>query len=172
MIEEQAVIIAIENLADKKLSIATEQYYQFHHQPIIAVLELMRHTPCGICGQTRGCGNSLWGKIFLHKSRTFKASNAINAKVGDSVIVGIDEQFILKNALLLYALPLAMMMTSLLLSTTIDTNSQSQKDLYAVIGAVIGLVLGFIWLKRHIASKNFHSKNQPVILRLSGLANL
>ena len=47
--------------------------------------------------QTRGCGNSIWGKLFAHQSTAFKAQNRINAKVGDSVIVGINEKRIVKK---------------------------------------------------------------------------
>ena len=30
-------------------------------------LEVVRTKPCGLCGQVRGCGNSIWGKIFSHR---------------------------------------------------------------------------------------------------------
>lgn len=156
MFEEQAVVIAIESSQVDNSNLAT--------------LEIMRQVPCGICGQTRGCGNSLWGKIFAHKSSAFKASNAINAQVGDSVIVGIDEQVVLKGALLLYALPLVTMMIGALLSTFLFAKSPGQADLYAVIGAFVGLVLGFIFVKGHTASTKYSLQNQPVILRLANQA--
>lgn len=162
MIEEQAVIIAIESSEVDGNTPVNNQAGN------IATLEIMRQAPCGICGQTRGCGNSLWGKIFAHKSSTFKAKNFINAQVGDGVIVGIDEQVVLKGALLLYALPLATMMIGALLSTSIFAKTPSQGDLYAVIGAVIGLTLGFVWVKGHTASRKYSAQNQPVILRLAG----
>lgn len=181
MIEEEAIVIAIENFAskelvkdlvNKKLISAPPENTQSVAQPNIAILEIMRHTPCGICGQTRGCGNAIWGKIFTHKSSSFKVNNTINAKVGDGVIVGIDEQVVLKSALLLYALPLATMMLGALLSTIIVTNSPNQADLYAVIGAITGLTFGFIWLKGHTVSKSYHTKNQAVLLRISHSPNL
>lgn len=153
MIEEQAVVVAIEKSQLDNSNLAT--------------LEIMRQVPCGICGQTRGCGNSLWGKIFAHKTRAFKANNAINAQVGDGVVVGMDEQLVLKSALLLYALPLATMMIGALLSTTIFAKSPSQADLYAAIGAAVGLALGLVWVKGHAASTQYSLQNQPVILRLT-----
>lgn len=155
MIEEQAVIVALENstIQGKSNSVAT--------------LEIMRHVHCGICGQTRGCGNSLWGKVFAHKSSTFKASNNVNAQVGDGVIIGIDEQVVLKSATLLYALPLATMLLGALLSTTIFSANPNQADLYAIFGAALGLTLGFFWVKGHSMSTKYTTKNQPVILRLA-----
>lgn len=172
MIEQQAIVIAIENLVTKNLSSATPKNTQSATESSVAILEIMRHAPCGICGQTRGCGNAIWGKIFAHKPISFKASNTVNAKVGDGVIVGIDEQVVLKSALLLYALPLATMMLGALMSTTIVTDSPNQADLYAVIGAVTGLTFGFIWLKGYTASQSYPTKNKAVILRISYSPNL
>lgn len=169
MIEEQAVVIALENkLSAIHPSVSHSTDYDVNstkHE--FAILEIMRHVPCGICGQTRGCGNSIWGKIFAHKSSTFKVINSINAKVGDAVIIGIDEKLVLKSALLLYALPLLTMMIGALLSQLVQSDTATQKDLYAIIGAVLGLFLGFIWLKGHTTSQRYTIKNQPVILRLA-----
>ena len=148
MIEERAVILSLESEASAADSTAT--------------LEIERKIACGLCGQTRGCGNSIWGKLFAHQSTAFKAQNLINAKVGDSVIVGINESALLKSALLLYMLPLASMLIGAILATQIhDTNG------YAMLGALIGLVLGFVWVKGHTMSSNYFKLQQPVILRLA-----
>ena len=148
MIEERAVILSLESEASAADSTAT--------------LEIERKIACGLCGQMRGCGNSIWGKLFAHQSTAFKAQNLINAKVGDSVIVGINEKALLKSALLLYILPLATMLIGAILATQIhDTNS------YAMLGALVGLVLGFVWVKGHTMSSSYFKLQQPVILRLA-----
>ena len=109
-----------------------------------------------------GCGNSIWGKLFAHQSTAFKAQNRINAKVGDSVIVGINESALLKSALLLYIVPLATMLIGAIVATQIhDTNG------YAMLGALIGLVLGFVWVKGHTTSSSYFKLQQPEILRLA-----
>ena len=148
MIEERAVILSLESETSAADSTAT--------------LEIERKIACGLCGQTRGCGNSIWGKLFAHKSTAFKAQNCIDAKVGDSVIVGINESALLKSALLLYILPLATMLIGAILATQIyDTNG------YAMLGALVGLVLGFVWVKGHTMSNSYFKLQQPVILRLA-----
>ena len=148
MIEERAVILSLDS--ETSLSDST------------ATLEIERKIACGLCGQTRGCGNSIWGKLFAHQSTAFKAQNRINAKVGDSVIVGINEKALLKSALLLYILPLASMLIGAILATQLrDTNG------YAMLGALLGLVLGFAWVKGHSMSSNYFKLQQPVILRLA-----
>ncbi len=147
MIEEYAIILSLDTQSDDS----------------IATLEIERKIACGLCGQTRGCGNSIWGKLFAHKSASFKAQNRINAKVGDSVVVGINESALLKSALLLYIVPLATMLISAILATQLlyDTNGN------AMLGAVVGLVLGFVWVKGHIMSNSYFKLQQPVILRLA-----
>ncbi len=146
MIEERAVILSLDNVSGIPS----------------ATLEIERKSACGLCGQTRGCGNSIWGKLFAHQSTAFKAQNRINAKVGQSVIVGINESALLKSALLLYILPLVTLFFGALLATKFN-----QSDASAMVGAVLGLVLGLIWVKGHTISNSYFSLQQPVILRLA-----
>ena len=144
MIEERAVILSLDNASSN------------------ATLEIERKNACGLCGQTRGCGNSIWGKLFAHQSSAFKAQNRINAKVGDSVIVGINEQALLKSAVLLYIVPLVtLFIGAILMQQVFITNA------YAMLGALLGLVLGLLWVKGHTMSSRYFKLQQPVILRLA-----
>jgi sigma-E factor negative regulatory protein RseC len=146
MIEERAVILSLNS----------------ETSPSIATLEIERKIACGLCGQTRGCGNSIWGKLFAHQSTAFKAQNRINANVGDSVIVGINEHALLKSALLLYVVPLVTLFFGAMLALMINPNTVSQ-----MFGAVIGLLLGLIWVKGHSISSAYFIREQPVVLRLA-----
>ncbi len=150
MIEEHAIILSLDSVSS-----AIDQYST-------ATLEIERKTACGLCGQTRGCGNSIWGKLFAHQSTAFKAQNLINAKVGDSVIVGINESALLKSALLLYILPLVTLFFGAILATQFNASDTS-----AMIGALVGLALGLLWVKGHTMSSSYFKLQQPVILRLA-----
>lgn len=150
MIEERAVILSLEANASAP------------DTPNMAVLEIERKTACGLCGQTRGCGNSLWGKLFAHRSTAFKANNHINASVGQSVIVGIDEKALLWSALLLYILPLVtMMIASILVMQVNDSNG------VVMLAALAGLIVGLLWVKGFTASQRYFVMQQPIILRLA-----
>lgn len=148
MIEERAVILSLKSEPSQTLTTAT--------------LEVERKTACGLCGQTRGCGNSIWGRLFGHQTTAFKAQNRINAKVGDSVIVGINEKALLKSALLLYILPLVTLFIGAILASQLR-----QTDGSAMLGAAIGLVVGLLWVKGHAMSNSYYSWQQPMILRLA-----
>jgi sigma-E factor negative regulatory protein RseC len=150
MIEESAIVVGLEQN--------------------LAMLEIVRRSPCGLCGQTRGCGISLWGRIFRHRKNIFKAVNQINAKVGDGVIVGIEEQALLTSSLMVYGIPLVAMLAGALLASGIfagDSNhlSPGHADLYAAMGAVAGFIVGLLWLKGHATARNMDARYQPVILR-------
>jgi sigma-E factor negative regulatory protein RseC len=150
MIEEHAVILSLDNLSSDSSSDST------------ATLEIERKTACGLCGQTRGCGNSIWGKLFAHDSSAFKAQNRINAKVGDSVIVGINESALLKSAVLLYIVPLVSLFIGAILASHFK-----QTDGSAMFGAIVGLVAGLLWVKGYTTSSRYFKLQQPEILRLA-----
>ena len=147
MIEQSAIIIAIETPPTEG--------------PAMATIEVVRKTACGLCGQTSGCGNAFWGKLFAHKSSSFKAQNTINAQVGQTVVVGIDETAVMKSALILYLLPLVTMFAGALLAVQIVN-----ADASAILGALLGLLLGFFWLKAHVAGRVYYQNHLPKILRL------
>ncbi len=134
----------------------------------IAVLELERRTACGICGQTRGCGNATWGKLLGHNSHTFLARNDIKAKVGDSVVVGIDERSALKSAFLLYVMPLLGLIVFSVFAEVFSNN-----QFYVMLSALVGLFMGFLWVKLYLMSrernpKNYSQQYQAVVLRRAG----
>jgi sigma-E factor negative regulatory protein RseC len=131
----------------------------------LAILEIERRTACGLCGQKRGCGNATWGKLLGHKSHTFRAENVIDANVGDSVVVGIDERAILSSVFYLYIVPLLGMLIAAILADTFFNN-----EFYVILAAASGLLLGFFWVKGHLvgygdAEKTYSTKYLAVILR-------
>ena len=159
MIEQHAIILMLE--PSLKAEGLTQQSAT---NQSVATLEIVRQTACGLCGQTRGCGNSIWGKLFGHKSSYFKAQNPINANVGDRVVVGIDESALMKSALYLYIVPLVtMFFGAILASRMVGLEAGS------LLGAAAGLLIGFVWVKGHTAGGTYFQQHQPKILRLDNL---
>jgi len=129
------------------------------------MLEIERRTACGLCGQKRGCGNATWGKLLGHDSHEFPADNAINANVGDSVVVGIDERIVLSSAFYLYVVPLFTMLVGAALADTLLNN-----EFYVMLAAGLGLLLGFAWVKGHLVGygrtkKAYGKKFRAIVLR-------
>lgn len=142
MIEEHAVIIAIPS---NQPSNATPQ----------ATVMLERKVACGICGQKRGCGNATWGKLLGHQTSGFDVENPIGAKVGDSVIVAIEERALLSSIAYMYVLPLLGMVIGALI-----VNSLEVHELYVFIGAMLGLVLSLLAVKRYLEAMQSDQSTQ------------
>ena len=132
-----------------------------------ATLEIERRTACGLCGQKRGCGNATWGKLLGHNSHNFTAQNTVNAQVGDSVVVGIEENAVLNTTFYLYGVPLLGLIIG-----TVAADALFANQLYVILGAVLGLLIGFLWLKGHLigqnkAGKAYQQNYQAKILRFA-----
>lgn len=106
-------------------------------------LVIERRTACGICGQTRGCGNATWGKMLGHEDVTLKVDNVIDAKVGDRVVVGIEEKAFLNVTFLLYVVPLFALFAGAGIAQYIF-----KQDSYVIVGAILGLLVGFLTVKK------------------------
>lgn len=144
MIEEQAVVVGVERND--------------------ALLEVVRQQPCGLCGQTRGCGVSLWGRLLGHRAGAFRAANPISAQAGDMVVVGIDEQALLSSSVVAYVIPLCALLAGAVLAGMFAPAS-GNGDWNAVGGAACGLGLGLLWLRHHAARRWNDQRSRPVVLR-------
>ncbi|NOT14083.1 MAG: SoxR reducing system RseC family protein [Methylotenera sp.] len=128
-----------------------------------AVLEIERKTACGLCGQKRGCGNATWGKLRGHQAQVLRADNVIGVHVGESVVIGVDERYLLKTVGYLYLVPLLGLLAGALLA-----DAFFQNQFYVMLVAALGLVLALMWVKRHLQNtpqSTCHTPYQAVILR-------
>lgn len=144
MLEEHATVVALDN-----------EYAQ---------LEIVRKKPCGLCGKTRGCGVSMWGRVFNHHQKPLRLRNDIQANVGDDVVIGLQEDAFLKSTLYLYGVPLFTLLVGAMLGSFFAQGEHA--DAYAVGGAMLGLMMGYIWLKGHQAGVSLHQNCQPTLLRV------
>jgi sigma-E factor negative regulatory protein RseC len=128
----------------------------------MAMLEIVRRNPCGLCGQTQGCGISAWGRLLGHKNNVFRAGNQLNAQVGDHVVVGLDEKAFLASSLAMYGVPLALLLTGAVIGMLLGA---ANSDLSPLIGAGLGLAVGLLWLRGHAMGRGMDARYRPVILR-------
>jgi sigma-E factor negative regulatory protein RseC len=147
MIEEHALVIGVEQ--------------------DVALLEVVRRSACGLCGKTRGCGISLFGRLFGHKNNVFKAENTIHAKPGDNVVVAIEERAVLMSAMVVYGVPLGVLLLGAILGNALSDGTSSQADMYAFAGAIAGLLSGLGWVKGYATARVMSHRYQPTILRLA-----
>ncbi len=144
MIEEQAQVVEIK---DDQL-----------------ILQAQTQSSCGSCAASKGCGTSMLAKVVGRKFTRFKAANNINARVGDTVIVGIPEDALLKGSLVMYILPVAGMLVSALLADYYLAAS-SNKDLLTALSAILGLAFGSVLARGYFQRKSSAQLFAPVVLR-------
>ena len=131
-------------------------------------IETQRKSACGQCSANKGCGTSVLSKVIGNKLSTMKAINNIDAKVGDEVIVGLNEASLLKGAFMTYLLPLFYLFLFAILGQFISQYMQMQSgESFTIFFAAMGLFLGLKHLKRFSISIANNESYQPVILKKS-----
>ena len=131
-------------------------------------IETQRKSVCGQCSASKGCGTSVLSKVIGNKLSTMKAINNINAKVGDEVVVGLNEKSLLKGAFMTYFMPLLYLFLFSFVGQLVSTNLQINNSELLIIGfAISGFYLGLRRLKRFSTSIADDENYQPVILKKS-----
>jgi sigma-E factor negative regulatory protein RseC len=128
----------------------------------VAYVQAERKSSCSGCSES-SCGTSVLANFFGQKAPLYRASNEIGAKVGDRVVVGMDESALFKGTLLLYLFPLLLLFAGAVVGSAL-ADAPDVKDGYSVAGAFIGLLTGFIGLKLLSAKMGLGRRFQPVIL--------
>jgi sigma-E factor negative regulatory protein RseC len=107
---------------------------------------------CGACGG-KGCGSSIFARLFHRREPEYPVANPIDASTGDAVIVGIPDGALARATFSGYLVPLALFILGAIAGARLG-------DAGAVAGAVVGLALAFLWLRRSTPGA------RPEILRL------
>jgi sigma-E factor negative regulatory protein RseC len=124
-------------------------------------VETRRKSTCSGCSAKNGCGQGLMDSLGVRERRgLIRALSDLQLQVGDSVIVGIREDVLLRGAVLVYLFPLIMLMTA--------AATAAQFSAHEPIVILAGLGGFFVsWLFVRIRSRNAANdpKLQSVVLR-------
>ena len=136
MIEEQAFIIA---LSDNN-----------------ALVEIKRQSSCNSCDAQASCGTSSLSQLFGKRPSQFNLSlNHCDIqdklKVGDVIMIGLEDLSYLKASLLIYLLPIVFMFLFALLADQL----MHVADVYIMLFGLFGL-----WFGLQVASKKAKENQQ------------
>jgi sigma-E factor negative regulatory protein RseC len=145
MIEETARVVAIEN--DQLL------------------LEAETRAACNACAARQGCGTSVLSRWVGRKFTRFQATNTVNARVGDEVVVGLAEEAMLRGSVFVYLLPLLAMIGFALLADGLISTDTASRDLLVLVSALGGFALMLFISRRLLSTNSNRSKLTPVVLR-------
>ncbi len=136
-----------------------------------AWVETSRQSICGACAVNKGCGAGVLAKAFGFRSPVLRVLNTPQAEVGEQVVLGIDEQALVRGSLAAYLAPLlSMLLFALGAEALSEAWAPATGEAFTVLAGVIGLVIGFIWLRHHSQRIRVDARYQPVILRRADLA--
>jgi sigma-E factor negative regulatory protein RseC len=153
LIEEQGQVIAIDS-----------EY---------AWVETLQSSSCGQCVARKGCGTAALSSVFDRGTAKVRVLNQIQAKIGEQVILGLNENALLRGAFAAYFMPILMMLVSVGL---IRWLWQPTSELIEIGAGLMGFAVGLFWLRRFSHQIASDARYQPVILRrvvfpLSGCHN-
>ncbi|OCX19075.1 transcriptional regulator [Stutzerimonas xanthomarina] len=150
MIEEQGRVIALE--------------------PGAVWVETLRKSTCSGCAAKNGCGQGLMDRLGVRERRgTIRALSDLQLQVGDSVVVGIREDVLLRGAFLVYLLPLLMLFAGALLATQL-----ALAEPFVILAGLGGFLVAWLFVRKRSQWAASDSALQPVVLRamLAGTASV
>jgi sigma-E factor negative regulatory protein RseC len=131
-----------------------------------AWVETRRKSACASCSANKGCGTGTLSKLYGERFNRVRALNDIRAVPGQQVVIGLEENALVRGSLAVYGLPLVTLVVAALLGKAVATEMAMQEadGLIALFG-LAGLAFGF-YLVRIFSRKVAHDSHyQPVILR-------
>jgi sigma-E factor negative regulatory protein RseC len=138
-----------------------------------AVVETQQQPACGPCASADSCSTSLLSGLFKRRYNRLTVSNPILAKPGEKVIIGLQENTLLKVSFLAYLLPLVcMILIAMLIQAVITQYGWVVGELPQVLGGLFGLIAGLFLLKLLAGQKQDEPGYQAVILRLADTARV
>ena len=129
------------------------------------VLQAQTQSACGSCAASKGCGTSVLSKVVGRKFTRFQAENNIDAEVGDTVVVGISEDALLKGSVVMYIIPIMGMLGFALVADYYLDALVEYRDLAIAASGIIGLVFGSLLSKWYFQRQSSVQRFAPVVLR-------
>ncbi len=126
-----------------------------------AWVQTIRTSACQSCAARSGCGQRALASVTGGRANQVLVRNHIQARVGDEVVIGIEESALLGASLLVYALPLATMVLGSLAGNLAGPGS----DGWAIAGGAAGLAAGFgvAWFCQRKGRRRY----EPRLLRVN-----
>ena len=128
-------------------------------------VETQRQNTCGGCAANKGCGTSALAKVLGNKLTRVRALNRGVAQVGDQVVIGIDEQALVRGSLAIYMVPLAGLLLGAVVGALMSTRLLVAGEGLTIGLGVVGLLLGLGWVRGFTGRIHNDSRYQPVVIR-------
>ncbi|MFT6528476.1 MAG: sigma-E factor negative regulatory protein RseC [Psychrosphaera sp.] len=129
------------------------------------LVETAIKSTCNTCAAKSNCGTSTIAQAFSNKSVVNKVKNTLNAKVGESVEIGIPEASLLQGSFYLYMLPLLSAIFLACIAQFWLSLFIEIQEIHVILATFLGGYIGFS-LSRYLLNKSDVDKYQPVLIRI------
>ncbi|PIE41010.1 MAG: transcriptional regulator [Gammaproteobacteria bacterium] len=124
-------------------------------------VESIRRAACDTCAAKNGCGQSALAKLGQQHKNHVRAISSLDLEVGDSVVIGVPEDVVIKGTLIAYMMPLIFMLVAAITADSLNT-----ADSTVALASLAGLAVGFLVVRLHFLKARKDIRYQPVVLRL------
>ncbi|RRV36739.1 transcriptional regulator [Pseudomonas sp. o96-267] len=141
MIEEQGRVVALE--------------------PGAVWVETLRKSTCSSCSANAACGQGLMDRLGVGRQRGYvRALSQTPLAVGDTVIIGVREDLLVRSSLLVYLLPLLGLFAAALLADGLGLSEP-----LVILAGLSGLLASWLLVRWRAARVAENPLLQPVVLR-------
>lgn len=141
MIEEQGRVVALE--------------------PGAVWVETLRKSTCSNCSANATCGQGLMERLGIGRQRGYvRALSQKQLAIGDSVIIGVREDLLVRSSLLVYLLPLLGLFAAALLADGLGLSEP-----LVILAGLSGLFASWLIVRWRAARVAENPSLQPVVLR-------
>ncbi|MGC4007754.1 MAG: SoxR reducing system RseC family protein [Pseudomonas sp.] len=129
-------------------------------------VETLRRSTCSDCSVNAGCGQGLLERLGVSRGRgqvhALPLANLTSSNLtpGDEVLLGVDEDLLLKSALLFYLSPLIGLFALALLAARLDL-----EEPLIIVAGLAGFLLSWLLVRRYSRRHTDDPAMQPVVLR-------
>lgn len=131
----------------------------------VAVVETQRKVACQSCAVNKGCGTGVIARVLGNKRFLLEVLNPVQARVGEEVVVGIEDKALVSSSLLAYAMPLVLMIAGGIVGDVFSRPADSGGSEGVVILFSLGGFAAGLWLLRRVSRRMASdARYRPVIL--------
>lgn len=131
-------------------------------------VETQRRSTCGACNLNGGCGTSVLSRVMGQRRTRVRALDSLGARVGEEVIIGIEDTMLLRGSLAVYAVPLLGLLGGAVSGAALAPHWGWSAEGGSILFGLAGLGIGILWLARHARRTRLDRRYQPVVLRRTG----
>ncbi|ARS49830.1 SoxR reducing system RseC family protein [Ectopseudomonas hydrolytica] len=141
MIEEQGRVVALE--------------------PGAVWVETLRKSTCSSCSANAACGQGLMDRLGVGRQRGYvRALSDSPLSVGDTVVIGVREDLLVRSSLLVYLLPLLG-----LLAAALAADGLGLSEPLVILAGLLGLFFSWLLVRWRASRVAENPALQPVVLR-------